>query len=195
MASVGIISYGSMVSSSSSSGNNKNKNSSGDSKSKSDPSNTSNNKNTNEVNTKPSIQKGPKVSDNGIKTSNSANKEVGKAKASTEISSSSLSSKRLYRTMSESELKAVKETKTLRGGREGTTFFTDSNYKSASKAKERLSLPDTPSYNVEFEITNKPKISGGTRVEPKYGGTGGGREYYTDDKVKVKIINYQKMKK
>ncbi len=41
---------------------------------------------------------------------------------------SELGNKRLYRVMSEAELDAVKNTGMLRGGREGTTFFTDSYY-------------------------------------------------------------------
>ena len=34
-------------------------------------------------------------------------------------------------------------------------------------------------------------IRAGTKVEPQYGGTGGGREYYSMDAIKVKIINVQ----
>ncbi|MBQ9200710.1 MAG: hypothetical protein IJ141_11090, partial [Lachnospiraceae bacterium] len=106
---------------------------------------------------------------------------------------SGLGNKRIYRVMSEAELDAVKDTGMLRGGREGTTFFTDSYYKNASTAKSRLSLPEKPKYIMEFEIENNPKILGGTRVEPNFGELGGGREYFTNDLVKVKIINYQKM--
>ena len=88
---------------------------------------------------------------------------------------------------------AVKNTGMLRGGREGTTFFTDSYYKNANTAKSRLSLPEKPKYIMEFEIEGNPQIYGGTRVEPNFGELGGGREYFTNDLVKVKIINYQKM--
>lgn len=95
--------------------------------------------------------------------------------------------------MSEAELNAVKSTGKLRGGRQGTTFFTDSYFKNTNKAKSRLASPEKPSYIVEFEITNKPKISGGTKVEPAYGEIGGGREYFTDDVIEVTIVNYQKM--
>lgn len=95
--------------------------------------------------------------------------------------------------MSEGELEAVKETGKLRGGREGTTYFTDSYFKNATRAKSRLSLPQKPTYNLEFEIKNSPKISGGTKVKPAYGEIGGGREYFTDDIVNVRIVNFQKM--
>ena len=101
--------------------------------------------------------------------------------------------KRLYRVMSEGELEAVKSTGMLRGGREGTTYFTDSYFRNANKAKSRLALPEKPSYIVEFEIKNNPNISGGTKVQPAFGEVGGGREYFTDDIVEVDIINYQKM--
>ena len=102
-------------------------------------------------------------------------------------------SKRLYRVMSEAELEAVKSTGKLRGGRIGTTYFTDSYYKNANIAKSRLALPEKPCYIVEFEIKSNPNISGGTKVQPAYGEIGGGREYFTDDIVEVFIINYQKM--
>lgn len=71
--------------------------------------------------------------------------------------------------------------------------FTDSYYKNAITAKSRLSLPEKPQYITEFKIENNPKIHGGTRVKTAFGELGGGREYFTDDVVKVKIINYQKM--
>ena len=103
------------------------------------------------------------------------------------------SDKPLYRVMSEAELDAVKSTGKLRGGRTGTTYFTDSYFKNANKAKSRLALPEKPSYIVEFEITNNPNISGGTKVQPAFGEKGGGREYFTDDVIEVIILNYQKM--
>ena len=83
--------------------------------------------------------------------------------------------------MSEGELKNVKETGQLRGGRKGTTYFTDSRYKNAEVAQDRLSLPEKPDFILEFEITSNPIIKGG------------GREYFTDDIVEIKIINYKKM--
>ena len=71
------------------------------------------------------------------------------------------------------------------------TYFTDSYYKNANKAKARLALPEKPTYIMEFEIDGNPNISGGTRVKPNYGEIGGGREYYTYDLIKVNIINFQ----
>ena len=95
--------------------------------------------------------------------------------------------------MGEGELKAVQETGKLRGGREGTTYFTDSYFKNANNAKSKLALPEKPKYIMEFEITNNPSIKGGTRVTPAFDEIGGAREYFTDDIINVKIINFQKM--
>jgi hypothetical protein len=127
----------------------------------------------------------PRATGVGEGTANTASKLIDVSK---------LNSKSLYRAMSESELNAVKETGKLRGGWEGETYFTDSYYKDASNAQNRLSLKDKPQYVVEFKITNNPKVTGGTRVKPAYGGTGGGREYVTTDPVEVDITNYQKLK-
>ncbi len=109
------------------------------------------------------------------------------------ISVEVLNSKPLYRVMSAKELQAVKDTGILRGGRAGTTFFTDSSFSSAAKAQSRLALGDTPEYIVEFKITNNPAINGGTKVTPLNDQLGGGREYWTNDPIQIQIINYQKL--
>lgn len=48
-------------------------------------------------------------------------------------------------------------------------------------SQHRLLLPEKPDFILEFEITSNPIIKGG------------GREYFTDDIVEIKIINYKKM--
>lgn len=48
-------------------------------------------------------------------------------------------------------------------------------------SQHRLSLTEKPDFILEFEITSNPIIKGG------------GREYFTDDIVEIKIINYKKM--
>ncbi len=102
------------------------------------------------------------------------------------------SAKPLYRSMSRAEAEAVQRTGILRGGREGETFFTDSRFRSADRAQDRLSLPQRPEVQMEFRITNSPTISrNGTRVDPSYDGRGGGREYMTTDPVEVEIFNVQ----
>ena len=111
------------------------------------------------------------------------------------VSLVNLNKKPLYRVMSEVELNAIKETGFLRGGWEGKTYFTDSYFTSATTAKSRLSLEYEPKYIVEFKIKNSPNVQGGTKVAPKYGEIGKGKEYYTVDKVEVEIVNYQNFNK
>ena len=97
-----------------------------------------------------------------------------------------------YRSMSRAEADAVTDTGILRGGRPGDTFFTDSRFRTASRAQNRLSLPSTPEVQMEFKLTNNPNmIRNGTRVTPAYGGIGGGREFMTTDPVSVEVINVQ----
>jgi hypothetical protein len=94
--------------------------------------------------------------------------------------------------MSKAEAEAVRQAGKLRGGREGETFFTDSRFRSADTAQDRLSLPNRPEVQMEFLIKNNSSmIRNGTRVDPAYGGRGGGREYMTTDPVEVEIINVQ----
>ena len=100
--------------------------------------------------------------------------------------------KKFYRSMSRAEADAVTDTGILRGGRPGDTFFTDSRFRTASRAQNRLSLPSTPEVQMEFKVTNNPNmIRNGTRVAPDYGGIGGGREFMTTDPVSVEVINVQ----
>jgi RHS repeat-associated protein len=101
-----------------------------------------------------------------------------------------------YRYMSKAELdailKAPKDARFLRDGRKGETYFTKDVYKSGTKAQERLALPNTPEYRVEFEIVNNPKAKVyGDKVVPNYGQPGKGSEFMTKDPVQVDIINYQ----
>jgi len=49
-----------------------------------------------------------------------------------------------------------------------------------------------PEYIVELKITNNPTVTGGNTVKPAYGGSGGGREYFSENPVQIDIINYQK---
>jgi RHS repeat-associated protein len=101
-------------------------------------------------------------------------------------------SKSYYRSMSKAEVEAIKRTGKLRGGVPGRTYFTDSRYKSATKAQRRLSLKNTPEVQMEFHITNNPRmVDNGTTVDPKYGQPGLGKEYSTDDPVHVEVKNVQ----
>jgi RHS repeat-associated protein len=100
--------------------------------------------------------------------------------------------KPLYRSMSQAEANAVRETGMLRGGRAGETYWTDSKFRSADRAQDRLSLPERPEVQMEFRLQSSPAMSrNGTRVAPDYGGRGGGREYMSTDPVEVEVINVQ----
>jgi len=97
-----------------------------------------------------------------------------------------------FRSMSEAEAQAVRQTGRLRGGRPGETFFTDSRFRTAGRAQDRLSLPQRPDVQMEFRLRGSPSMSrNGTRVQPDYGGLGGGREFSTFDPVEVEIFNVQ----
>ena len=101
-----------------------------------------------------------------------------------------------YRYVTEGEINAIKGSGYLRGGIEGETYFTKDRYKSGTKAQQRLSLKTTPTYRVEFEITNNPKIQlNGTKVAPAYGMPGKGSEFMTTDKVRINLnnLNIQKL--
>lgn len=94
--------------------------------------------------------------------------------------------------MTEAEVKAIKETGMLRGGRPGETFFTKDVYKTGAHAQERLALPNTPTHRIEFEITNNPNLlRNGTKVKPDFGQPGRGAEFMTTDPVRVDLINVQ----
>jgi len=93
------------------------------------------------------------------------------------------------------ELKAIQETNLLRGGRAGETFWTKDLYKTAASAQNRLSLPVTPAYRVEFEILSNPTLlRNGTKVLPANGMMGKGAEFLTLDPTKVRIINWQPLR-
>jgi hypothetical protein len=94
--------------------------------------------------------------------------------------------------MSRAEADAVLESGALRGGRPGETCWTDSRFRSAAGAQDRLSLPQKPEVQMEFRLRNSPELQrAGTRVDPAYGGRGGGREYMSLDRVEVEVVNVQ----
>ena len=94
--------------------------------------------------------------------------------------------------MSRAEADAVRQSGKLRGGNAGDTFWTDSKFRSATRAQDRLSLPDAPQVRMEFQLRSTPKLQrNGTRIQADYGGRGGGREYMSLDPVEVDVINVQ----
>ena len=100
-----------------------------------------------------------------------------------------------YRYVTEGEVKAIEKTGMLRGGNPGETFFTKDLYKSGASAQSRLSLPNTPTHRVEFQLTeNVNLLRNGSKVDPAFNQVGKGAEFMTTEPVKVRIINVQKLK-
>jgi RHS repeat-associated protein len=109
--------------------------------------------------------------------------------------SANLTGTNAFRYVTQGEVKAIEETRMLRGGQPGETFFTKDLYKSTEKATERLSLKTPATHRLEFQFQNNPLLQrNGTRVLPDFLRRGGGNEFMTLDKVKVKIINVQPLR-
>lgn len=93
------------------------------------------------------------------------------------------------RYMSREELKVVKDTGMLRGGRTGDTYWTIAEYSDPKRAVQRLSLDRKPEVRLDFDMLNQPKIEGPSIVKPTAGTKGGGIEFSSSDPVHVKINN------
>jgi RHS repeat-associated protein len=131
----------------------------------------------------------------GMLAVDAAGGELLKGAGKAAINSGAKGGRNAFRYMTEGELKAIQKTELLRGGRAGATFWTKDLYKSAANAQNRLALPNTPTFRVEFEILNSPiLLKNGTKVLPANGMIGGGAEFMTLDPVKVRLINWQKLK-
>lgn len=97
--------------------------------------------------------------------------------------------KTFYRYASRAEAEAVLETGLLRGGRPGSTYWTDERYESAADAKGLLALGDLPEVRLAFRIRNAPGlVVDGLEVEPDEGEPGGGTEWMTLDAVEVEVM-------
>lgn len=96
-----------------------------------------------------------------------------------------------YRYVSEAEVKAIRSTGLLRGGRSGGTYFTTQKISTAARALRLLALPDKPTHRIAFRITNTPRVHGPLPVRPKYGQPGGGIELFSADPIKVDLIDVQ----
>ena len=110
------------------------------------------------------------------------------------IAYKSIPAHRGSRVMSAGEVNAIKETGYLRGGNAGPTFWTNGKYTNASRARQRLSLDGNRDFRVDFKITNKPLIIGPRTVKPLNKMNGGGREFFSNSKVKVDIEKIIKLK-
>ena len=99
-------------------------------------------------------------------------------KASTEV---------VMRWMSRNELAATEATGLVRGGREGTHWVTDFANKDPLRARQRTSLDHTPEVRVSLEVPTGV-FSKATKVEPKYGMPGGGKERTAIGNVPAKVV-------
>jgi RHS repeat-associated protein len=73
------------------------------------------------------------------------------------------------RYIGDGELTAIQQSGgILRGGRPGETYFTIDHYTSRAQAAQRLALPRTPDYRIEFEVLNQPRVTGPERVAPSF---------------------------
>ncbi len=93
----------------------------------------------------------------------------------------------VQRWMSKAELKATKETGLVRGGRGGKHYATDSANKSATRARQRSALEQTPEVRATLEVP-AGKFSKPSTVKPKYSMPGGGAERTARGKVPAKVI-------
>jgi RHS repeat-associated protein len=100
----------------------------------------------------------------------------------------------VQRVMSRAELKATQESGLLRGGRAGTHYVTDSANSSATRARQRLALPQTPEVKVTVEV-EKGKFTEPSKVAPDNKMPGGGRERTAEGPVAVIIRKIEEMRK
>jgi RHS repeat-associated protein len=96
----------------------------------------------------------------------------------------------VQRAMSRAELKAIEKSGTLsRGGRKGPHYVSDAVNSDASRARERLALPQTPEVRVTMEVPSGV-FSPPSKVAPNFGMPGGGIERTApgDLDIPVKIL-------
>jgi len=97
----------------------------------------------------------------------------------------------VQRAMSRSELEATRGTGLLRGGRVGTTedphYVSDAVNSNALRARQRLSLRETPEVRATLEVP-KGRFSSPSEVEPMYGMPGGGTERTGTGKIPAKVL-------
>jgi RHS repeat-associated protein len=103
----------------------------------------------------------------------------------------------VQRAMSRDELVATEDTGLIRGGKVGTPedphFVSDAINSDALRARQRLSLPQTPEVRATLEVPSG-SFSPSTRVEPNYRMYGGGGERSATGQVPVKVLRVDEMK-
>jgi len=96
----------------------------------------------------------------------------------------------VQRWMSQAELEATQETGLLRGGRSGTHHVTDAANRDPLRARQRLSLGQTPEVRVTMEVPSG-KFSAPTKIRPLNGMPGGGMERTATGNIPVTIVKVE----
>ncbi len=95
------------------------------------------------------------------------------------------------RWMSKAELKATEDSGFIRGGKVGSIddphYVTDSANSNALRARQRLSLKQTPEVRVRLEVP-EGSFSGPSKVSPEYGMPGGGMERVGYGRIPARVI-------
>jgi RHS repeat-associated protein len=92
----------------------------------------------------------------------------------------------VQRAMSRAELAATESTGLLRGGREGTHYVSDAVNSNASRAQQRLSLPQKPEVRATLEVP-AGRLSPPTRVAPNYNMPGSGMQRTATGPIPVRV--------
>ena len=93
----------------------------------------------------------------------------------------------VQRAMSRAELAATEATGLLRGGRAGTHYASDAVNTTASRARSRLALPQTPEVRATLEVPSG-RFSLPSRVPPDFEMPGGGTQRTATGEIPVRIL-------
>lgn len=93
----------------------------------------------------------------------------------------------VQRAMSRAELDAVKKTGLMRGGRAGEHYASDAMSSDPLRARQRLSLEQTPEVRVDMEVP-AGRFSDPTPVRPHFDMPGGGSERKAVGEVPVPVL-------
>ncbi|WP_372519389.1 hypothetical protein [Candidatus Ruminimicrobiellum ovillum] len=124
---------------------------------------------------------------------------LGKTATQKEISNyliiNNLNKENLFRYISKEEFAFIKENNLI-SSFSGENYFTNKYYSNAIDAQQKLALPTTPDFGINFKIINNPNITKQYNiVEPKFSMPGGGIEFMSQDKIEIKIIDSFELKK
>jgi hypothetical protein len=93
----------------------------------------------------------------------------------------------VQRAMSRAEFIATQSSGLLRGGRAGTHYASDWVNATASRARERLALPQTPEVRATLEVPSG-SFSQPSRVPPDFNMPGGGTQRTATGEIPVRVL-------